>query len=319
MINLRYHIVSLVAVFLALALGVIAGTTVIDKGIVKGLRSARATLVDRNRFLGAQLQQRDRQIAMWNTFGKTLIPEMMRNALKGHEVVEIVEKDERVDIVNAVDQAIEQSGAQLAGRVEFSGKWALKDETSPEQLGLALGITSNDRTTLLRDAGTKLAARMRAPGNPDADGDLLRALQRDGFLTISDKRGGAFPPANTLFVYLSAGNAAGVPDRSAFALQFLRALGARAHVAVGEPLASQESLVDRVRSDGDLRASVATIDHVDTLPGQLALVIALREIAAGMAAPAPAFGVRRGASAVAPTAAPRPSPSASPSPSVAAS
>ena len=34
MISLRYHLVSIVAVFLALALGVVVGTTVVNQGIV---------------------------------------------------------------------------------------------------------------------------------------------------------------------------------------------------------------------------------------------------------------------------------------------
>ena len=37
MINFRFHIASLIAVFLALALGVVMGSTVIDRAIVEGL------------------------------------------------------------------------------------------------------------------------------------------------------------------------------------------------------------------------------------------------------------------------------------------
>src|SRR5260370_2223075 len=39
MINLRYHVVSLVAVFLALAVGVLMGATVIDRVTVDQLRN----------------------------------------------------------------------------------------------------------------------------------------------------------------------------------------------------------------------------------------------------------------------------------------
>ena len=34
MVNLRYHIVSIVAVFLALGIGIVMGSTVVDRGIV---------------------------------------------------------------------------------------------------------------------------------------------------------------------------------------------------------------------------------------------------------------------------------------------
>ena len=39
MISFRYHLVSIVAVFLALGLGILAGTTVINQQVVKGLKS----------------------------------------------------------------------------------------------------------------------------------------------------------------------------------------------------------------------------------------------------------------------------------------
>ena len=41
MINLRYHIVSIVAVFLALGIGVLMGSTIVDRAIVSTLRSSR--------------------------------------------------------------------------------------------------------------------------------------------------------------------------------------------------------------------------------------------------------------------------------------
>ena len=39
MINFRYHLVSLIAVFLALALGIVIGSTLIDRAIVDALRN----------------------------------------------------------------------------------------------------------------------------------------------------------------------------------------------------------------------------------------------------------------------------------------
>src|SRR5689334_14209509 len=47
MINFRYHLVSLIAVFLALAIGVALGATVIERAIVNGLQD-RLDRVERN-------------------------------------------------------------------------------------------------------------------------------------------------------------------------------------------------------------------------------------------------------------------------------
>ncbi|MSZ30566.1 MAG: copper transporter, partial [Actinobacteria bacterium] len=39
MINFRFHVVSIVAVFLSLALGIMIGSTVVDRAIVASLRN----------------------------------------------------------------------------------------------------------------------------------------------------------------------------------------------------------------------------------------------------------------------------------------
>src|SRR5918992_2622483 len=54
MISFRYHVVTIVAVFLALGLGVIAGTTVLDQGIVSELRGS----IEREKQAVVELQDR---------------------------------------------------------------------------------------------------------------------------------------------------------------------------------------------------------------------------------------------------------------------
>ena len=44
MINFRYHIISIVAVFLALAVGVVMGSAVIDKAVVQTLEDQQAAI-----------------------------------------------------------------------------------------------------------------------------------------------------------------------------------------------------------------------------------------------------------------------------------
>ena len=44
MINIRYHVYSLVAVFLALAIGVAAGSTVVQRSVVDNLKSTQGRI-----------------------------------------------------------------------------------------------------------------------------------------------------------------------------------------------------------------------------------------------------------------------------------
>ena len=47
MINFRFHLASLVAIFLALALGVVIGAGVVDRGVVDALDNRINTVEDR--------------------------------------------------------------------------------------------------------------------------------------------------------------------------------------------------------------------------------------------------------------------------------
>ncbi len=54
MINLRFHIVSIVAVFLALAVGIFAGSTLLDRATVNLVRSNQASLDAKNKALRSE-------------------------------------------------------------------------------------------------------------------------------------------------------------------------------------------------------------------------------------------------------------------------
>ena len=64
-------------------------------------------------------------------------------------------------------------------------------------------------------------------------------------------------------------------------------------------MASADSLSDQIHGDAALNRTVATVDHVDTIPGVAALIAGLHDVATGL--PAPHYGTRRGTAAIAPT------------------
>ncbi len=77
MISFRYHIVSLVAVFLALAVGIVVGTTALNGPIttdlrnqVNGLKSDRSQLADQVKALQGQVDDAGQFAA---TFGSQLV------------------------------------------------------------------------------------------------------------------------------------------------------------------------------------------------------------------------------------------------------
>src|SRR5436190_959409 len=129
MINFRYHLVSLVAVFLALAIGIIAGSTVIKESILdqtqQNLDNAEKNLKDledtNNKLRGEIDQLRGRDDAL-NTAGTS---ELLQNKLTGMPVLML--KVDGVDDNSAtmLRTALAGAGAQVAGVVTFTDRLSL--------------------------------------------------------------------------------------------------------------------------------------------------------------------------------------------------
>src|SRR5436305_3179138 len=83
MLNLRYHVVSLVAVFLALGIGVIMGVTVINRGIVDQLRNRLDSVEASDRKTRKENDRLAAQLGTWNRFvdqGRTeLLTDQLRD------------------------------------------------------------------------------------------------------------------------------------------------------------------------------------------------------------------------------------------------
>ncbi|HVL32144.1 MAG TPA: copper transporter [Actinomycetota bacterium] len=297
MLNFRYHVVSLVAVFLALTIGIIMGTTVIDQALVKDLRRQRVTDQQTKADLRADVELRDDQLRLWDAFGDSLIPSLMAGRLRGRNVIVVADAGADADLIGGIAAAIERANGVVAGRLAFTDKWALISDTAREQLAVASGVSNRESAELVQAAGGAIATRLRAP-RAIGDDDVLRALQRAEFLTIAGVGSGVFPPANAAMVVVAAGGAEPLPSYDDLFVPFLRGAAGGMPTAVAEPLAVKESLAQRVRGDDGLRAVVASIDHANTAPGELALVSALQDVIARR--PATHFGVDEGADAVAP-------------------
>src|SRR5687768_2183067 len=92
MINLRYHIVSLAAVFLAFGLGILAGTTVIDTGLVSQLRENTKAIENDLNTVRANASELQRQLDVWENFGRSIAPPLLQGRLAGRAVVIVADQ-----------------------------------------------------------------------------------------------------------------------------------------------------------------------------------------------------------------------------------
>jgi len=180
MINLRYHIVSLVAVFLALGMGIVMGSTVIDRVTVDALnnkledvRNSTNGIRDDNGRLRDQIRQAD-------DFAKATRDELLRGHLKGVPVMVVAVSGVDRKPVDELRAALATAQATVEGTVWFTSKMRLANDSDVRSLADALGLTVDRADVVRRQAlGRLIPARDPAAAEPSA----LASLSAAGFVT----------------------------------------------------------------------------------------------------------------------------------------
>ncbi|MHB8511420.1 MAG: copper transporter [Actinomycetota bacterium] len=302
MINFRYHIVSIVAIFLALAIGMIMGTTVIKQGVLSQLKRDASDFKARNSELRKQVDDLNFELSELQKFGSTILRPLVKGKLLGKNVTIIEQDGASSDTLNHVVEALVLAGANKPSIVRLTASWSLANDKDRANLTTVAQAQATDTPTITQSAASAIGARILAPSELSAPDDLFVKLRDSGFLTFQDlPANGPFPQSGSLIVVIPSGLSDAIPTQDAFFLTLLRAIADKRVVAVAEPMSSADSLARRVQDD-PLRARVATIDHADQAPGQLSLVWALRALE--LTGIAEHFGTQSGSDGVAPVIAP---------------
>jgi hypothetical protein len=285
-INFRFHVVSLIAIFLALALGVVIGAGVIDRGVVNTLndrldrvesksdriQSENDALTDRNDQMGAMIGD--------------LQPFAVSGRLPGDDVGVLAVRGVDGDRVSAVVTAAQQADAHATGTLWLEDKWALADDDSVKALQDALDTSTKNKATLRTEGLQDLASRLASPG-PRATGgqDLLVTLQQAGFLgydPVGNSTIAEFPGVGA-GVVLVVGNGGSI-DPALVTLPAAKALHADDVPLVVASVWKQvndgpdrAAAVQPVRDDA-LGKSVSTVDDLDLPEGPTTTVLALSDL-----------------------------------------
>lgn len=294
MVDFRYHVVSIVAVFLALGIGIVFGTTAINRAILNDLDHNVTRLTTEKHNLETDRNALADQVHDADAWGKAVFPELVAGQLAGERVVVVsapgASKSLRDDVVSHLTTA----GAAVVGRVRLSD--ALTDPTRAAELddllvrelpaGLTLpgaGADASQRAVTELAYVTALAAddtTAPAATPPTATTRVLAALRERGFVGID---GPAVNPARNVVVILPATPASPTPTPTATplprdaGLDLLTAYAtqrARPAVVVAAPTGSK---LDGVRDDAILKDAISSVDDADTVYGQAALVLALAD------------------------------------------
>jgi len=274
LINLRYHIVSITAVFLALGIGLTLGSTFLDRVTVDNLKGQLDEVqddVDRTQAANADLRGRvdaleERDGALAEALGERLVTGRLADV----PVLVIAAEGTDEELVDQAVTALDAAGADLAGTWWLTERWLLDDPEEVRDLEELLQLRTDDADRLRRNGSIRLAdallestAPVEEPlpdvgveGEPveptqpaePREPDVAAALVESGFLEYTSAPGEdgpvLLPPAGLRIVTVSSTDpASGGQQISLGLLAELTGDGAA-------PVVAAQGLVDVLNQDG---------------------------------------------------------------------
>jgi hypothetical protein len=320
-VDFKYHVVSIVAVFLALTIGIVLGTYTINGQVLKNIRHQVSSLRGENDGLRGRVQALERQQRQAGTFVEGISPLVLENRLARQRVILVMAPGASSGIANGVKDALSAAGATVSATVKVNKDWLSPDQTAViGDLANRLaepGLSLPDGTAYERAGRVLATALLRHPpaatdvgsgSLSSSDASTLAGFKTAGLVSVSPSR----PAPGTLAVLVVGGAPKEATDATKAADATLTALARELDfagggaVVVGPPTSAEAGgIVAAARSDDDTRKAVSTVDDADTRTGRIRVVLAL---AAELRNASGQYGVGPGANAALPSPAPLPTP-----------
>lgn len=303
---MRHHAISLAAVFLALAIGVLLGSGLLSDTLLAGLRDDKQALQNQVEDLQEQRNLLNERLSAAGDFDSQMASRIVANVLADKSVVIIRTPDAADDDVDGLTRLVELAGGSVSGQVTLTQQFV--DANSAEMLrtvtSSALPAGTQLSTTLVdqgSQAGDLLGIVLQLPRDPaapritDAQRDTaLTALRDTGFITYSQ-----ITAADVGIVVTGGGLGDDAGNQGSTVARFAAAFaphGSGTVLAGRDGSASGTAAVAVTRSDPAIGAVVGTVDDIGAESGRLTAVLALQDLLNG-GKPAQ-YGTGQGASAL---------------------
>jgi hypothetical protein len=290
-ISLRQHAISLTAVFLALAVGVVLGSGLLSDTLLSGLRDEKRDLQNQINTLTDDKNALNEKLSAADDFDTQVAGRVVHDTLAGKSVVLFRTPDANNDDVDAVTRVVGQAGGTVTGTLGLTQEFV--DANSAEKLrsvvnssivpaGTQLSTTLVDQGSQAGDLlGIALLANRDAAA-PSVDEPqrqtVLAALRDTGFLSYEKD---TFSTANTAIIVTGGGLGDGAGNQGATVARFAAAMaphGSGTLVAGRDGSATGTAAVAVIRSDASLATAVTTVDDIGAESGRITSALGLQEL-----------------------------------------
>jgi hypothetical protein len=326
-INFRYHVVSIVAVFLALAIGIVLGATELQGATLDALRAGNKSLahdVAASRNQNAALTQ---QVTTDQGFAQANEGRLLDGLLTNQRVVVVAAPGAPASVINGVTSAAQKAGAALTGQVSLQPKLLDASENNLQFLSalvqqlVSAGSTPPNGTPLQQAAkllGTAILTKDGSSGSSSGGTtsgsasdrqSVLSEYARGGLLSVSGPLSTSQSTPATLAIVVTPATPPPGGD-SAAANQGLITLAQQLNTAgLGTVMAGSVtgslagSAINALRT-GSAGSQITTVDDADTVQGQ---IVAVQSLASALARrKAGSYGEDPGSTGAGPSPAPTP-------------
>lgn len=293
MVDFRYHLVSIIAVFLALAVGIVVGTAALNGPIIDSLRGNINRLADDKRALEEDVRTLEGEVGAADDFADSVGADLLAGALADQRVLLVTADGAPEDLLDELRPVLESAGASITGRLEV--RPALAD---PESRGLIedlvaevvpAGVDLPDGEPVERAAVELAAALTTGPDAEEVDAGeaqaVVSAFQEADLIAFE----GETDTLTTATMVVVVGGPApsgeqpatvGQQQQLETVLVLAQALDDRSRgVVVTGPVGSagEGGLVAALRGQSTTSADVSSVDNLDRGLGRVAVVRALVE------------------------------------------
>lgn len=290
MVDFRYHLVSIIAVFLALAVGIVLGTTTINGPLLDKLNNGVSSLTKDRDTVRSANDQLNKRVSNQTKFAKSVLPFVVTGRLAHEQVVVVTAPDASGDARDGTMRALVAAGATIAGRVALTKKFL--DPAQADTLALvgsqAVNGAPPGEGTPLQRAANQLSIALATPTRSrdasagfNAETERVLSLFKEAGLVTVD---GPMPARTSVVVVVAPGPAnAVVPgngDQIRAVNEVIGALARQAAAVVAVTAsggAAEGGVLSSLLRDQRLATDVSSVDDADTAAGQVAVVLAVVE------------------------------------------
>ncbi|HZK44529.1 MAG TPA: copper transporter [Syntrophomonadaceae bacterium] len=271
MIDIKYHIASIVAVFLALGLGILIGSTIVgdellvdqQKKILDRLENQFEMIREREVDLVLDNEYKTELISNYENYSLALLPPLVQDRLNEEKIAVVVTGN--TDIPSGLVNSITIAGAQVVSKTVVLSNLKLSDNEVNSKL---LDYYNIEETEDFRDILRKnIAGSVTAVLLNQGDQGIMEFLQESDVINFT----GSFDEPISKVIILGGTNSLETYFAKSFDQSLIENLinGGIKVFGVEKSSAVHSYMADYQENN------ITTIDNIDMSPGQVGLVFAM--------------------------------------------